>query len=167
MCLYSIYYYSVLGLEENGFMEIRMSLIDNRFYGAFAVVDIGSNVCIGQYKGKMVGVNDTISNYKHYLSKHVIIDASDFLSCHGRYINDCLISDENVKMKINYKTNVIDIVTTRSIKRNDEILTDYGPDYWEGKAASMHSHDPTKEFSLVVSENKKRKREYVEGSLLL
>jgi len=155
----------IVGLEPNEFVEIRMSNIDKRFYGCFAKENISKNVVIGQYKGKLIGENDSLSNYKHLLSENEIIDASDFLSCHGRYINDCLVSNENVRMKVNYKKKSIDIITTKVIENNEEILTDYGPDYWDGKAAAMHLHDPTKEFSLVVAENKKRKRDHIESDM--
>lgn len=152
-------------MELNEFIVINNSNIDRKFYGAFARVNIEADVCIGQYKGKLVNVNESLSDYKHSVGNDDVIDAIDFLSCHGRYINDSIIEDENVRMKVNYKKKVIDIITTRKINKNEELLTDYGPDYWEGKAASMHEHDLSKEFSVIVAENKKRKRKEVESSL--
>jgi len=106
----------IVGLEPNEYVEIRMSNIDKRFYGCFAKVNISKNVVIGQYKGKLIGENDSLSNYKHLLSENEIIDASDFLSCHGRYINDCLVSNENVRMKVNYKKKVLILLQQKLLK---------------------------------------------------
>jgi len=94
--------------------------------------------------------------------KDEIVDASDFLSCHGRYINDCIVDLENVKMKVIVKRKEIDIITLRVIKKDEEILTDYGPAYWEGSAAAMHNHDTNKTFCIKVAEMKKRKLDCVD-----
>ena len=146
-----------VGLENNCYLEIRKGSIDKRFYGVFAKSYIAANVIVGQYKGNICGVNDTISHYKHIIGKNEVIDAYEFLSCHGRYINDCVIDLENVKFKVNLKKKIIDIISLRVIEKDEEILTDYGPDYWEGNAAAMHSHDTNKTFCIKVAESKKRK----------
>jgi len=151
-----------VGLDSNCYLEIRRSSVDRRFYGAFAKTDIAANVVVGQYKGKLCGINDTISHYKHIIVKDEIVDASDFLSCHGRYINDCIVDLENVKMKVIVKRKEIDIITLRVIKKDEEILTDYGPAYWEGSAAAMHNHDTNKTFCIKVAEMKKRKLDCVD-----
>ena len=98
------------------------------------------------------------STNMHSIGKDVVIDSSNFLSCHGRYINDCIMRAENVRMKVSYTKKTIDIVTTKSICKDDEIITDYGPEYWEVNAALMHDHDKNKVFSLEVAVRKKRKR---------
>ena len=139
-------------------MEIRRSCIDNRFYGAFASKDIAVNTVIGQYKGVICNKNDSLSQYKHSIGRDVVIDSSNFLSCHGRYINDCVLKVENVRMKVLYAKKRIDIITTKNISKNDELVTDYGPEYWEGNAALMHDHDKSKGFSLKIALSKKRIR---------
>ena len=143
-------------------MEIRNSKVDKRFYGVFAKIDIDINVNVEELKGKICGINETISHYKHVIGKDEVIDAYDFLSCHGRYINDCIVDLENVKMKVIVKRKEIDIITLRVIKKDEEILTDYGPAYWEGSAAAMHNHDTNKTFCIKVAEMKKRKLDCID-----
>jgi len=158
------------GLEYNEYMEICMSKVVKNQYGVIAKCDIASNKLIGYYKGLLVNKNETFSDYKSEIGfnekgEFMVLDAIEFLSCHGRYINDSGKKlKENVIMILRDKeeniNKKIEIKTIRKIRKGDEILSNYGVKYWEDNACTMHTNDCRRKFSLSLA---KRKRENEEN----
>ena len=107
-----------------------------------------------------------MSCYRYSLNEEEEIDASSFSSCYGRYINDCIESDANVVFVENVnesdKQKRVKMKTVRDIMCGEEILIDYGEEFWRRESLSKHSHDCRKAELLEISDRKQRKREFDE-----
>ena len=152
------------GLPKNKYMKIRLSKIIKKEYGCYAKIKIPKDTVIGYYQGKVVGRHETFSTCKIRLNDTQVIDAGDFLSCHGRYINDADSSEPNVVMYRNTREtdNVQEffrIKSTKAIEIDEEILAHYGEEYWGESANAMHPNDNRKQCFLKMAESNKRKRD--------
>jgi len=137
-----------LSLSTNNIV-IKQSILVPTEYGAFAKKNLKENQHIGYYCGELVKNCDTISNYKHYIDKEHVLDSSNITACHARFINDSTCGLCNVKFVISKKTNIdvqnkIQLITLKKIKKDEELLIDYGKNYWKDTVDSLHSHDTAK-----------------------
>ena len=101
-------------------------------YGLFASKNWQKYNIIGEYTGEVIIIDG--GKYCAYLTDKYCVDAS---SCGNelRYINDY----RNIKNKPNTKLQVVYldkkpkvlVVVIEDINKNEEILLDYGENYWE------------------------------------
>lgn len=123
--------------ESSDLVEIKNSNIPNSGQGLFAKKRIKKGDFICWYFGVLIE-NSVVENGYYdsdYLIKNpftnLIIDAEDPLSCFGRYINDGLgNSQNNSKFDFYEDTTSGVIISTKNIKKGDEIYISYGMDYW-------------------------------------
>lgn len=130
-------------------VNVKKSRIDNGGLGLFAHKDLAANRFI-PYKGKRIStarydqmfpddytmeyaVDDSMAN--------VTIDASKTNSTVARYANDGRNRRRNNAELANAdvdgdgEDDGVFLRTTRNIRAGEEILTDYGDDYWTGQKA--------------------------------
>ena len=132
--------------EFNGFKKIRKettpgvrlekindtnSVLHNQ-YGLFATKEFNSYDIIGQYTGKLVDME--CGGCYVSRSDNCCIDALNYGN-ELRFINDYrnIAPSENVVIKnayIDKKPRVL-FVVTKQIKPGEQILTDYGEEYWK------------------------------------
>lgn len=121
-------------------ISIRESLIPNAGLGAFAKIDIEVNTFLGFYEGKPCTDDDdgdyvlSVSGYNdkgQYIVKCVDAQALPWESNTNwtRYINGIKRGGiRNVTFYI--RGNKIGVKTVKKIFKGQELLLDYGPDYW-------------------------------------
>ena len=152
-------------------LEVRRSSIPGAGLGVFAVTPI-PRYCVDEYRGQHVkeggiyslGMIDSDGSMN-------VVDASDTLDCWCRYVN-CSAGPEQSRdrkpnVRIVYRTKVPFFEFCRKIQPGEEILVNYGPDYW--KYPDESNEIPQKyRFSEYQTKPKaaKRKLEQSQVSLL-
>jgi hypothetical protein len=128
-------------------VEIKTSSIPGAGLGAFAKVNIPKDFVLGNYEGEKVSIHSE-GDYVLYMEGYndngkfikMCIDAKDpALSSWARYINGEKdgIPKKNVKFFIRSfrrdgkLASCIGVQATRDIVRGEELITNYGPDYWD------------------------------------
>ena len=154
------------GLTDNPYIFIDSSGVVPNEYGAFAKKQIPKDTVIGYYSGQLVNIGDIFSSYQFAINESEAIDSIDFLSCHGRYINDAGLSAANVTIYRNTREtenhqHFLRIKTLKVIEPNEELLTHYGEDYWRVSADPMHPNDNRKQNYLKLADINKRKRDVI------
>lgn len=117
-------------------------------YGLFAKRDIPRRTMIGYYQGEIVPFKPS-RLYNDYTMKiagsNSLVDASDFLSCFGRYMNSAKrAAYQNVSFEVvasRSSNNQVIMVTVCDVKKDTELLTNYGLDYWQDKYNRLPEHD--------------------------
>lgn len=116
-------------------------------YGLRARLPIPAKTMVGFYEGTVVDSNH-VTPYNDYVMTTYggkCIDASEFLSGFGRYMN-CAIEpqDQNVsfeKVESRRANKRVIMVTTVNIAQGSELYTQYGLEYWEEKMERLPEHD--------------------------
>ena len=138
--------------EENVFTYIKKSTIPGADKGLFANKNIKKGETVAQYIGVYVPMHfvdldyynsDYLLQFPHEL---MCIDASDKLSCYGRYANDSLSRKLiNVKIMKEMDDDGAKLIAIRDIKKKEEIFMSYGIEYWTEKnrlsMLSKEDHD--------------------------
>jgi SET domain-containing protein len=98
-------------------LNILKSLIENAGYGVFTQDKIPNNTFIDRY----FAINDNIG-----------IDAFLYPRCYMAMINDAKgsIFSNNCDFKIDEKELIIEVWSIRDIKDGEELLINYGSEYW-------------------------------------
>jgi len=131
-------------LDETENIEIKQSIIKNAGRGVFAKRNIPKGKILGKYTGKKhFAKNDEMKNDSSFMdNKYLFLISqtdSDILFIDGSDGGNwtCMINGAKTaleKNKINIQTFLdkedIYFQTTRTIKKGDELLFDYGPYYW-------------------------------------
>lgn len=116
---------------------IKKSKIANAKKGLFVSEKILQGDVVCKYMGVMVPMQ--YIDLEYYDSDYIfhgnnelfVIDASDPLSCYGRYANDSLsLKKINAKIVKSEDEDWAEIVAIRNIKKNEEIYISYGVGYW-------------------------------------
>lgn len=127
-----------LYLKENGkipdYLELKNT--DNKGYGIFSKKDIPEKTFLGFYQGMYRPPNIIHNNIYGFIIKNFdnedigYIDAENLtFSNWVRFINDGHPSRYNIEYCVhNYQ---VYIYTTKHIKKNDELVGDYGDKYWQ------------------------------------
>ena len=138
-------------------IEIKLSQLPNAGKGLFATEFIPKNTRIVEYKGKIttwkeVDDNDGNNGYIYYVKRHHVIDASGHPSALARYANDAkgLQRVKGIKNNSEYVEEGLKVFieAKRDIPAGEEILVEYGKEYWD---VIRHNHK--------VEEDRKRLRE--------
>ena len=138
-------------------VEIKLSQLPNAGKGLFATEFIPKNTRIVEYKGKIttwkeVDDNDGNNGYIYYVKRHHVIDASGHPSALARYANDAkgLQRVKGIKNNSEYVEEGLKVFieAKRDIPAGEEILVEYGKEYWD---VIRHNHK--------VEEDRKRLRE--------
>jgi len=137
---------------ENVRTFIKKSTIPNADKGLFANKSIKKGDTVAQYIGVYVPMHFIDLDY--YNSDYLLqfpqelmcIDASDKLSCYGRYVNDSLSRKQiNVKITKDMADDGAKLIAIRDIKKKEEIFMSYGIEYWTEKnrlsKLSKEDHD--------------------------
>ncbi len=128
-------------------------------YGVVARRFTPAGTFLGYYKGEVItGVeNDTRNhNYTFKIGKNKFIDASEFLSCFARYYNCSLKSTEqNVCVELltdwTNPQKAVCFIANIDIKKGDEFLISYGPEYWEATASNLPARSPFRKVCNTLS----------------
>jgi hypothetical protein len=123
---------------------VRSPTVPNE-YGVVARRFTPAGTFLGYYKGEViVGVKNDFRDlsYTFKIGRNEFIDASDFLSCFARYYNCSLKADEqNVCVEIltdwTNPQKAICFIANKDIKKGEEFLISYGPDYWKAKGSNL------------------------------
>jgi len=128
-------------------------------YGVVARRFTPAGTFLGFYKGEVItGVqNDTRNhNYTFKIGKNKFIDATDYYSCFARYYNCSLKSTEqNVCVELltdwTNPQKAVCFIANIDIRKGDEFLISYGPEYWEATASKLNASNPFRKVCNTLS----------------
>ena len=148
------------------------SRIVNAGFGLFAKKRFKQNDFICYYSGTLVDYNEAI-----YLNPTYIVSfelgrglklVGDSLQHLGLYANsvrsDCAEAVQNARFNLTTKQSFTDdrgmfpIVATKDIARNEEIIVDYGPGYWN-TLRNWKVAPPVKSKAVIERDERAAKRE--------
>jgi len=121
-------------------LVIKRSTLPGSGKGLFTKVFIPEGTRIVEYKGKIstwkdVDHNNGKNGYIYYVTRNHVIDASSYKKALGRYANDAKglkrikgINNNSVYSRDNKR---VYIESTKDIPANNEILVEYGKEYWD------------------------------------
>jgi SET domain-containing protein len=123
-------------------LVVKRSRIPGAGKGLFTKKPIPKRTRIVEYKGKMttwkdVDIDEGRNGYIYYINRNHVIDAKPYIKTLGRYAND---ANGMVKVKglANNSRYVADLGTmkvyiesVKDIPAGDEILVQYGKEYWD------------------------------------
>jgi SET domain-containing protein len=121
-------------------LYVKRSQLPDSGKGLFTKVTIAKGTRMVEYKGKLrkwkdVKHLDGINGYLMYITRNAVIDALPAKHTLGRYANDAKGLSKVLGLRNNaeYVTegNRCYIEATREIKKGEEILVDYGKEYWQ------------------------------------
>ena len=121
-------------------LVVKKSTIPNSGKGLFTKKFIPKGTRIVEYKGKIsawrdVKDEDGRNGYIFYVNRNHVIDALPVKSALARYANDArgLVRIKGVKNNCDYITygKKAYIESKKDISAGEEILVDYGTDYWK------------------------------------
>jgi SET domain-containing protein len=139
-------------------LVIKQSTIPESGQGLFTKVFIPKGTRIVEYKGRIstwkeVNHKNGGNGYIYYVSRNHVIDASPYKKALGRYANDARgmkrvkgIDNNSVYEQDN---NRVYIQSTKAIPANNEILVEYGKEYWDSIRHNIR---------VEANKNKKRKK---------
>jgi hypothetical protein len=122
---------------EDVHVYIKKSKIKDAKKGLYVSKKILKGDVICKYMGVYVPMH--FVDLEYYDSEYMfqdsndifVIDASDPLSCYGRYANDSLsLKKINAKIVKANDENWAELIAIRNIKKNEEIYISYGEGYW-------------------------------------
>lgn len=130
--------YNSIDAEEEDYLYIKSSLIENAGNGLFTAIEIFKNEIISIFKGEIleyqeaqIRVNKNEDRYFINLLNGSIMD-SMHVKCFAKYANDAFKSKfkNNAKISLDDNDNVC-LKATQNIKSGEEIFCDYGKNYWK------------------------------------
>jgi SET domain-containing protein len=112
-------------------LNILKSLIENAGYGVFTQDKIPNNTFIDRYEGDIKYFVKT-GEYYFAINDNIGIDAFLYPRCYMAMINDAKgsIFSNNCDFKIDEKELIIEVWSIRDIKDGEELLINYGSEYW-------------------------------------
>ena len=127
----------------NDLIYLKKSTIRKAGFGAFTKKDIAANTKLGEYKGKILSEREALAlpnSKSHYLfeikvrgGSNLFVDATSMRHSNWtRFINSVKQRHQRQKENVRYYQykERIWIKTTRKIKQNEELIGDYGDEYW-------------------------------------
>ncbi|MBX3257800.1 MAG: SET domain-containing protein-lysine N-methyltransferase [Chitinophagaceae bacterium] len=120
-------------------LEVKQSGIPNAGNGLFTRIFIPAGTNIVEYTGVITTWNEAKkewdNGYIYYISRNRVIDAKPHVHALARYANDAAGLEKVKRLKNNcvYKPRGkrIFIHTVRDIQPGEEILVEYGKEYWD------------------------------------
>ncbi|MEO5948208.1 MAG: SET domain-containing protein [Chitinophagaceae bacterium] len=143
-------------------VEIKLSSLPNAGKGLFATDFIPKKTRIVEYKGKItswkeVDDNDGNNGYIYYVKRHHVIDASNHPSALARYANDAkgLQRVKGIRNNAEYVEEGLKVFieAKRDIPAGEEILVEYGKEYWD---VIRHNHKVEEERKKLREQKKKK-----------
>eukprot|EP01084_Bolivina_argentea_P034604 64058_1 len=126
------------------YIYLKKSTIRNAGLGAFAQMDIPEGLRLGEYKGRIISSNEASElplSKSHYLFEIKLRDGKNkFVDARLlKYSNWCRFVNSIKKYHQKKKENVryyqynekIWLKSTRHIKKGEELICDYGDEYWD------------------------------------
>jgi len=114
-------------MERTG-VEVRKSSIPGAGRGVFARRAFSRGERLGVYRGLVYADDEEYdSRYALKYGRKNIVGNNESYSNWTSYINDVVGSDHTVNCRFKDQT----IITTRAIRRGEELFIDYGPNYWD------------------------------------
>lgn len=119
---------------------VKRSQIPGSGMGLYTTVFIPKGTRIVEYKGKVSSWKDVDHNkgangYIYYVTRNYVIDASPYKKALARYANDAkgLQRIKGIKNNSVYelRNGRIYIESSKDIFPNEEILVEYGKEYWD------------------------------------
>ncbi|KAK3281747.1 hypothetical protein CYMTET_10481 [Cymbomonas tetramitiformis] len=116
---------------------------DERGRGAFATIKLPARTYIGDYEGELLTrsecsarYGDAVGEYVHIIDENYCIDAAKkaqsqtvFTAGHMNHSR----ARANVVRKVRRRTQQVSFYTKEQLKVGDELLYDYGQEYWDDK----------------------------------
>lgn len=121
-------------------LYLKKSKLPDAGLGLFTRKEIKKGDCIVEYKGKLenwkdVKHTDGYNGYLYKLNSRYAINALNYKKTFGRYANDALGFSRVKGLRNNSEYDDTGlkcyIYASRNIKRGEEILVEYGSDYWK------------------------------------
>lgn len=122
------------------FLQIKKSKLPRAGKGLFTKIEIPKGKRVVEYKGKLhqwknVKHLDGYNGYLMFITRNAVIDAKPAINTFGRYANDAngLGRAPGLKNNCEYVSEGTRcyIESLRPIRRGEEILVDYGKDFWK------------------------------------
>lgn len=123
--------------------DVQPSTIQDAGLGLFSRVTIRAGDTIGRYTGQVITDRQTYSpkyqdsRYVLWVCKDCNIVGEGPLANHTRYINHAADPNARIVTSTRWKTARIEAI--KRITPGQEVLIDYGPDYWEGLGVSAYN----------------------------
>jgi len=121
------------------YLIVKKSKLPKAGKGLFTNIDIPKGARIVEYKGRIqpwreVKDQDGVNGYLMYINRNVVINALPAVKTLGRYTNDArgLKRVQGIRNNSEYisEGSRCFIDATRNIKAGEEILVNYGREYW-------------------------------------
>ena len=125
-------------------VKIAPSSIKGAGLGLYILEDVKKGEFVARYSGEVIDRITNAARRGHYrikISKNVYLDAEKLHHFEGRYINDGKRAKRgvNVRFAAGYQLNTcsvtnlkwIQIFKTRDIRAGEELVLDYGTDFWD------------------------------------
>jgi SET domain-containing protein len=121
------------------FLYLKKSNLPGAGKGLFTRVDIPKGTRIVEYKGRLqpwkeVKDEDGYNHYLFKLNSRRAVNALPYKKALGRYANDArgFVRIKGLRNNADYETkgNRVYIDARRNIKRGEEILVEYGGNFW-------------------------------------
>jgi uncharacterized protein len=116
-------------------IEIKKSTIPNAGSGVFATRNIQANEFIVTYDGEVVDTHELNRRYGKHARKIYAVKIGNgrfedglFRRGAGTMVNHS--DSPNAMLVLDSDTNRVTIVSSKRIRKNQEIFVDYGPNYW-------------------------------------
>lgn len=137
-------------------IRVKKSGLPNAGKGLFATLFIPKGALIVEYKGEIttwkdVEHNDGDNGYIYFVKRNHVIDASQHTDALARYANDARgiqrvkgISNNAAYVEVGLK---VFIQAKKDIQPGEEILVDYGKEYWDVIRHNIKVEAERKRFS--------------------
>ena len=121
------------------FLYLKKSGLPGSGKGLYTRLDIPKGTRIVEYKGRLqpwkeVKHEDGYNPYLFKLNSRLAVNAQPYKKSFGRYANDAkgFTRVKGLRNNADYETegNRVYIDATRNIKKNEEILVEYGGNFW-------------------------------------
>lgn len=121
-------------------LTVKRSTIPDSGKGLFTKIFIPKGTRIVEYKGKIstwkdVDHNEGKNGYIYYVTRNHVINALSYKKAFARYANDANglkrikgITNNSIYKQVNKR---VYIESTKDIPANNEILVEYGKEYWD------------------------------------
>ncbi|CAN5583317.1 hypothetical protein BH11BAC2_BH11BAC2_13230 [soil metagenome] len=140
-------------------LYLRKSNLPGAGKGLFTKQKLTRGDIVCEYEGEIVTwaecvrrANEGHEGYVFFITKNRCVDAYFTPMAMGRYANDAkgvgrvatLRNNAQYEIKSRNGEKKVFIVATRTIHPSEEILVDYGQDYWENLSKTKHLYDKMK-----------------------
>ena len=121
------------------FLYLKKSKLPGSGIGLFTRVDITKGTRIVEYKGRLqlwtdVKHEDGHNAYLFKINSRIAVNAISYIKAFGRYANDAkgLVRIKGMRNNAEYEVekNRIYIDAIRYISKNEEVLVEYGGNFW-------------------------------------